>query len=259
MNPSNPPTLASHPRVALFDLDGTLLPWDCQLLFRHHVLREEPWRLVFLPFFLAMLPFYPLLGDDGMKRVYLTFLIGMSRGHLERLANSFAARIHDWIYPELHDRLAAHLRAGDHVILASASPEFYVQRIGEVLGCDVVLGTHVQLGEICPACPDLTNHKGTVKVHRLREILDPRWWSGSVLPQARGYSDSIADLPMLGVCETAVVVNPNAQLEHIARENGWEILRPARPWRSASHRRWLQLKLLLGLGHIPITPGARRT
>ena len=63
--PQDPPA-----GIALFDLDGTLLPWDCQLLFRQHVTRREPWRILFLPLFLAALPLAPLLGTSRMKRVY---------------------------------------------------------------------------------------------------------------------------------------------------------------------------------------------
>ena len=52
-------------RIALFDLDGTLLAWDCQLLFRHFVLRREPWRGIFLPVFLVFLPFAGCLGNGA--------------------------------------------------------------------------------------------------------------------------------------------------------------------------------------------------
>ena len=49
----NQPSEARPAGIALFDLDGTLIAWDCQLLFRHYVLRREPWRGIFLPVFLA--------------------------------------------------------------------------------------------------------------------------------------------------------------------------------------------------------------
>ena len=42
MNATVPP--APPTGIALVDLDGTLLAWDTQFLFRHHVIRREPWR-----------------------------------------------------------------------------------------------------------------------------------------------------------------------------------------------------------------------
>ena len=54
--------------VALFDLDGTLLAWDTQVLFCGHVVRREGWRrLLLLPWLLAS-PLAPVLGAGRMKR-----------------------------------------------------------------------------------------------------------------------------------------------------------------------------------------------
>jgi phosphoserine phosphatase len=39
------------------------------------------------------------------------------------------------------------------------------------------------------------------------------------------YSDSVSDAPMLRAVGNAVVVNPDTELERLAREEGWEILR----------------------------------
>lgn len=51
--------------LALFDLDQTLVPWDTQLLFCNCVLREEPWRRVYLLVFLPFLPLVHVLGGRG--------------------------------------------------------------------------------------------------------------------------------------------------------------------------------------------------
>jgi hypothetical protein len=48
---------------------------------------------------------------------------------------------------------------------------------------------------------------------------------GIDLAASYAYSDSASDLPMLRVVGHAVVVNPDAELEALARENGWEVLR----------------------------------
>ena len=87
--------------IALFDLDGTLIAWDCQLLFRHFVLRREPWRGIFLPVFLSFLPLAGLLGAGRMKRVFLSFLWRMSPETLADYSREFAAALMPAIYPEL--------------------------------------------------------------------------------------------------------------------------------------------------------------
>jgi HAD superfamily hydrolase (TIGR01490 family) len=241
--PSNPP-----PGIALFDLDGTLIAWDCQLLFRHFILRQEPWRGLFLPVFLAFLPLTGLLGAGGMKRVFLSYLYGLSPAALDAYAREFAKAVMPAIYPQLRSELERHRGRGDLLILASASPEFYVKYIGEELGFDLTFGTPVELGGFFP---DLDNHKGAAKVERLKQVLPKSYFDADRLRNCHGYTDSTADLPMLTLCESVTVVNPSVQLAERAAANGWKIVRPARPWESAIDRARRMLALLLGIGEDP--------
>jgi phosphatidylglycerophosphatase C len=229
----------------LFDLDGTLVAWDCQLLFRRFVLRHEPWRLVFLPVFLAFLPLAGLLGAGGMKRVFLSYLWRIDPELLTEYSREFAASLMPSIYPELRKKLLEHRAAGDFLILASASPEFYVAEIGRELGFDLTLGTPVELGEFFP---DLENHKGSAKVVRLMEVLPATWFKDGKLNHCHGYTDSCADLPMLGICDAVTVVNPSLRLTALAEKSGWEIVRPARPWKTRFGFAILLLGLLFGRG-----------
>ena len=234
-------------KVALFDLDGTLIAWDCQLLFRHFVVRREPWRIGFLKIFLLLAPLAQLLGIEAMKRVFLSYLWGMDEEVLEAYASEFADEVMPAIYPEVKAMLDEHREKGDFTVLTSASPEFYVKEIGKRLGFDLSLGTVVQMG---PLFPDLENHKSEAKVRRLHQVLPASWFDGETL-HAKGYTDSTADLPMLEVCDEAVCVNPGERLTGIAREKGWEIVRPVRPWTNLWGKVWRSTALLLGLGKDP--------
>ncbi len=237
----------------MFDLDGTLIAWDCQLLFRHFVLRREPWRGVFLPVFLAFVPLAGLLGAGTMKRVFLSYLWRMDEATLAGYSREFAESVMPAIYPELREKLERQRAAGHFTILASASPEFYVAEIGRELGFDLTLGTPVETG---PLFPDLENHKGAAKVERLREVLPASFFENGKLVRCHGYTDSRADLPMLELCEAATVVNPSAKLAALAEESGWEIVRPRRPWRTRAGFALRVLALLTGCGSDPA--GLRR-
>lgn len=234
--------------IALFDLDGTLIAWDCQLLFRHFVVRREPWRAMFLPIFLIFLPLIGLLGDEGMKRVFLCYLWKMDPETLARYSKEFAAALRPAIYPEMIDKLEKHRREGHLLILASASPEFYVAEIGRELGFDLTLGTPVEFGHFFP---DLENHKGTAKVTRLYQLLTASYFENGRLARCHGYTDSRADLPMLSLCQSATVVNPSHELTAQAEESGWEIVRPARPWKTRMGYDFRVLMLLIGIGEDP--------
>ncbi len=219
--------------MALFDLDGTLIPWDCQLLFCHWIIHRHTLRRLYLPVFAAFAPLAPLLGDTGMKRVFLSYLWRFDREELQNEAAEFART---WFphscYPEVLAEIARHRRAGRLTVLASASPEFYVKEIGKVLGFDISLGTPVAIHRHVPLFPDLVNHKGSAKVRRLQNVLGPAYFDGVKLCDSHGYSDSVADLPMLALCDRVTMVNPCDRLAAEGEVRGWGIVRPERPWQS---------------------------
>ena len=214
--------------VAVFDLDGTLLAWDTQLLFCQFVLRREGWRRCYLLLFLPLLPLAPVLGSGTMKRVFLSYLWRADPATLAKWAGEFAAQ---WFpsrcFPAMLDEMARQRAAGRRLILASASPQFYLREIGRRLGFDDALGTELETAERLPLFPVLRNHKGREKVRRLCVLLD----CGAALPDSHGYSDSTADLPMLALCQRVTVVNPRRRLTRLAAQHGWEVIRPALPWR----------------------------
>lgn len=241
--------------IALFDLDGTLLPWDCQILFCHRVLRREPWRIFYLPVFLALTPFTKILGAGGMKRVFLSYLWGMKPGVLASHARAFAQEL--YFYPEVVAEIEHHRNKGHLLILASASPEFYVSEIGKRLGFDLSLGTPVEHDHRMGFFPDLENHKGAAKVTRLKELI-PDHFKDGILKNSHGYTDSTADLPMLAICQTATLVNPSPELTAIGRSSGWTITRPDRPWKSKFERVLRIAALVTGIGHDPGKLGEHR-
>lgn len=256
------PTAPPPPKgIALFDLDGTLLAWDCQLLFRDVVIRHEPWRRVFLLPFLAVAPLAPLLGTARMKRVFLAFLWRMPKARRIAYFREMADSVLPLVYPEIMREVERHRTCGHLLILASASPEGYVREIGARLGFDLCLGTAVEYG---PLFPRLQNHKGAAKVERLHQALpDNHFTASGLLVHSHGYTDSTADLPMLALCHTATVVNPAGRLATLAAHSGWSIARPARPWTHPLGKALRSLCLLLSIGRDPagrgLTNGCERS
>jgi len=234
--------------VALFDLDQTLLPWDMQLLFCNWVLRREPLRRFYLLLFLPVLPLAPLLGSERMKRVFLSFLWRMSRGRLAAHVDGFVAHyVPAGFYGEILAEAAAERGRGRRLVLVSASPEFYVVPVGAALGFDLALGTRVEFGERFPLLPRFPggNNKHAAKVRRLHRELGIT--PGATHPDSAGYSDSIADQPMLQLCEDVTVIHPDSGLQALAGEHGWRTLRPPRPFGTRRAFRWRCLKQALGL------------
>lgn len=238
--------------VALFDMDGTLLPWDTQYVFSCFVVRRHPWRRLLVLLFLACIPLY-MLGiwdENRMKRAYLIYLWGLPAETVARYGKEFGLLAQEWIYPELKERLQEHQRNGDLCLMVSASPTFYAEPLGDLLGFDGVLGTDVLLESCMPAMPELPdgNNKGCVKVKRLRAqgILPEH----GVLQNSTAYSDSSADMPMLLSCGRRVLVNPSLSLKEDARLAGAECLYPPTPWNGKCDKIWKIFLFVMGMNNI---------
>jgi len=235
-------------RLALFDLDGTLLADDTQLLFCQFVLKRHALRRFYLPIVAAFAPagLSGVLEARELKRVFLSYLWMMPEDRVRAYAREFAeTTVPPRIFPEVKAEVERHRREGRVLVLNSASPEFYVQEIGRVLGFDHSFGTRVELAprQSLIAEIDGENNKHEAKL--------PRMQSAGLLPcdpdDSWAYSDSTADLPMLRLVRHAVCINPGTRLTALAEEARWAILRPSRPWHTRAGHACIALKQLLGL------------
>jgi phosphoserine phosphatase len=227
---------------AFFDLDGTLLPWDTQLMFCNHVLRRHGWRRLLLAPFLCLLPLAALrlLRSRALKRVFLGYLAGMTRARLDELAAEFADGVAGrYVWAAMKEEIAACRADGCELILNTASPVIYAEAIAARLGFDHCVATRVELPPRMPLVARIIgpNNKRDAKIAamRARGLLDP----GEALPAAgcRAYTDSPVDIPLLECAESGTLVHPAPRFAALAAARGWRILRPApAPGRGAHWR-----------------------
>ena len=192
--------------TALFDMDGTLFAGDSQLRFCRWVLRRHGWRRLYL---LAVAPCGILRGlhifnTERMKRAFLAYAWGMPTEQLQQYCRDFVQQeILPALYPPVLERLRAHQQAGDTTVLCSASPDWWTRLVGAELGFTHTIGTPTQDFANVPFMPTIPapgNNKGANKLVRLAEL--------GITHADVGYTDSAADLPMLSICDRAVLVNP---------------------------------------------------
>ncbi len=218
--------------IVLFDLDGTILQPDTQLLFCHWVLKQQPWRVVLVFIYLLLLPLGLIIKTAGLKRLFLIYLAGIKENELTKLVHGFCDHyIPNICYPTVLRRIQEHQLQGQTLILSSASPQWWVSVIGEKLGFNTSFGTEVQLvkGSLFPEIPQ-GNHKSERKIEVLNEyfikqsLIEPNQdWQ-----VAHAYSDSSADLPMLESAAQATLIHPSAKLQAYNQnhDKSWEQLFP---------------------------------
>jgi HAD superfamily hydrolase (TIGR01490 family) len=212
-------------RVAVFDLDRTLLPGSSLvalgremashgLLQRHRLLtamaRDASFRRRGATDAQA----------DGVCAAALRHVAGLEVEVLRSLVDAVARRLAGEVRPGARHLLRRHLLAGDFVVVLSASPQELVEAVAARIGAHRGVGTRADVAGGCytgrligPFC------YGDGKVARLQHDV-----GGGVLRDATAYADSGSDLPVLEACREPVAVNPDGRLRWVAERRGWPVL-----------------------------------
>ncbi|GAA2096641.1 HAD family hydrolase [Kitasatospora saccharophila] len=194
-----------EPRVAVFDLDGTLCRGDSFAGFlRRSMLRGRFRAVVSLAAAVVLVPLFLL--PAGRRRAVRGFVLlataGRSTAQLAAMAAEFAAShvARGRIEPVLA-RLREHRERGDRVVVATGCAEPLASAVCRELGLD---GVELLAAELAPgrfAHRPVRGCLGTQKVARLGE-------SGIAVPVDHAYTDSSMDLPLLRAAEHRYLVEP---------------------------------------------------
>ncbi|WP_439520084.1 HAD family hydrolase [Hydrogenophaga sp.] len=217
-------------RLALFDLDHTLIPLDSDHAWGQFTV-ELGWRDA-EAFSRANDGFYAdyKAGTLDVHR-YVRFAIDAVReqGRAEA-ALAHQRFMRDVIRPAMTeaaiDLVRAHQTAGDQVVIVTATNEFVTRPIAQAFGVDELIAIELQTDERGEPTGDIRGvpsfREG--KVARVEQWLAARGLDWSNVQHSTFYSDSMNDLPLLERVHEPVATNPDARLRALALERGWRIL-----------------------------------
>ena len=216
-------------RLALFDLDHTLLPIDSDYAWGQFTI-EMGWTDP-ASFARRNDQFYAQYQAGTLDiHAYVRFATEAFR--LRGPAAADAARrrfMQEVIEPAIRtpalDLIDRHRQAGDRLVVITATNEFVTRPIVQRLGVDELIAVQLARdtngwysGEI-EGIPSMREGKVQRMTHWLLEQgLD---WNGI---EATFYSDSTNDLPLLTRVQHPIATNPDARLREHAQAMGWPIL-----------------------------------
>jgi HAD superfamily hydrolase (TIGR01490 family) len=216
--------------LALFDLDGTLLPFDSDHAFGEFMV-ELGWADAAA--FRARNDAF--LADHHAGRLdlaaYVDFATAAWRGR--PMTEALAARtrfVGARVLPLHAAALAlvrAHQAAGDRVAIVTATNEFVTEPIAQAFGVADLIALQLlrdARGHVTGAIRGVPSHREG-KVTRVAEWLAHEGRDWSSFERVTVYGDSLNDLPLLERASEAVATNPGPALEALARERGWRVLR----------------------------------
>ena len=209
--------------LAIFDIDGTLIPGRTEPRFWRYLLvrgLQGPRQiLAYAWFLLRCLPRY---GVHVVKK-NKAYLVGLATAEVAAHAADFVASdVLPRLYAPAMHRLQHHLRRGDVVVLLSGTLEPIARALADELGVQHVVATTCaeRYGRYL-AHPPIVHPFGSRKLG-LATTLAARL--GTELRLATAYADSGHDLALLEAVGSPVAVRPDAKLKRAARANAWNVI-----------------------------------
>jgi len=220
-------------KLALFDLDHTLIPIDSDYAWGEFTIARgwtDP-----VEFKRKNDAFYAQYKEGTLDvRAYIRFATEAVRR--QGATNSIAAHadfmrtvVQKAIQPQALELVEQHQRAGDVVIIVTATNEFVTRPIATAFGVDELIAVELERDTSQGGEGWFTGGIRGVPSFREGKVTRVAQWL-----QAHGldwdtvhttfYSDSINDLPLMEKATVAVATNPDDRLRAIATERQWRIL-----------------------------------
>jgi len=216
----------SKPALVIFDLDNTILNGDSDYAMINYLVhtqaldeRAGKQNQIFIEDYQR-----GELDFDAYITFALSAYVGMTRTEINEYMLPFVTKVIEPMINTLalkiiHD----HGDSGDTILLASATNELIVQPIAKRLDIQNVIGTQVKfINDKCTGEYIPPSALGEGKLQLVQQ-----WMQKNNFDDFNGvtfYSDSINDLPLLEAVDFPKAVNPDAMLEKISLERGWEII-----------------------------------
>ena len=220
-------------RLALFDLDHTLLPFDSdyewgQFLVRLGVVDGEQYAQANDQFYAD----YKVgkLDIDAFLRFALKPLSENTRTQLNEWHRLFMdQKINGQLHPKSLALVKKHQDAGDLCCVVTATNSFVTRPIVEAFGIQHLIATEPATFNNDPRGMFTGGISGVPsfkegKVLRVHSWLNELGLSLQTIERSYFYSDSINDLPLLEQVTDPVATNPDAKLTAEAQKRNWPIL-----------------------------------
>jgi HAD superfamily hydrolase (TIGR01490 family) len=216
----------SKPALVIFDLDNTILNGDSDYAMINYLVHTQALdesagkqNQIFIEDYQR-----GELDFDAYTTLALSAYIGMTRSEINEYMLPFVAKVIEPMINTLalkiiHD----HGDRGDTILLASATNELIVQPIAKRLDIQNVIGTQVKfINDKCTGEYIPPSALGEGKLQLVQQWMKKNNFDD--FSDTTFYSDSINDLPLLEAVDFPKAVNPDAMLEKISLERGWEII-----------------------------------
>jgi HAD superfamily hydrolase (TIGR01490 family) len=194
--------MSAQPVIAAFDFDGTITTRDTFAMFIAFVKGRKAmlWGFLRHAHLLVAWKLGRKSNEEVKQKIFTYFFAGMSLDIFNDYCKAFFNKCYDIIRPEAMKAIVEHRRAGNTLVIVSASVENWVQVFADHLGIDVVLCTTLAVDENNRLTGTFAspNCYGNEKVKRLIDIYPDRSEYRLI-----AYGDSKGDKALLAFADEA--------------------------------------------------------
>lgn len=229
---------ASSPKVAFFDVDGTITRTNVVVAYYTHRITELPFfvKLLWVPWFAITCIFY-LIVDSVNRAVFNRIFYLRYKGRPAHSKTEMAEFIYKKYYrPRIFSGAAELIRGlkqeGYQIVFVTGCLDFLIAPLARDLGADFVYAAELveENGRFTGKLKGMASSNAE-KADRVQEYAKRH---GISLRDSLAFGDSVADIPMLEVVGHPHVVNPDVRLQTIAEKRGWAIINWGLESRTAS-------------------------
>ena len=220
-------------KLALFDLDHTLIPFDSGMAWTQFLVAGGALPAAAEEEYLAHCRQYVAgtLDIHAMHRASVAPLARFPRALLAQWGREFEVRMAERVPAPMRALVQRHLDAGDLCAIVTATTRFIAEPFGRLFGIENVIATEAATLDGSPGAP-LTGEIDGLPCYREHKPVRVAQWlltqrAGHTLAEFERswfYSDSANDLPLLEAVTDPVAVRPDGRLRERAFRAGWALL-----------------------------------
>lgn len=222
-------------KLAIFDMDGTLMPIDVGVVWVEFLAQKSGADLSD-----ALVQSRQYLQDyrngcfqvEPFMKFHMGLLTRFPRSSIETLRERFIEEVVRPNVTSAAKKLVEAMRSdGYTLVMATGTQAFISQPVAEIFGIEHLLATRPQVNDKGGFTGEHFGGYcyGAHKIDRLKEFCQVNGMALTDLAQCVAYTDSITDLPLLQFVESfhghVVATNPDPQLKEQAQKSGWAVLK----------------------------------
>lgn len=187
-------------KIVVYDFDKTIYNGETSTDFMLFFLKRNPRYIIRICNVLYSL-FYYKKDLKKSKEIFFRILNGVNIEFLKEEINEFWKVKKDKIFSWVYDEILENKKVADELILISATPSIFLEKISKELGFDKLLATEFEnTNKLFDSKIKGPNCKGKEKVNRLNEYID----NYTIL---KFYSDSMSDKPLFDLADKKIFIN----------------------------------------------------